>query len=121
MEKLFWSTQVPVFNYITKYYKNIDKPGFLKKMYDSFQKNIDNIKNMDPAKKAIIGHAIYNLATAAASIYLMNGSTLFMKHLGLIGAGANLQHVIPFIFNPDSVLNRDNPYTLLNQLKKLKK
>ena len=51
----------------------------------------------------------------------MNGSTFFMKGLGLMGAGANIQHGLPLIFNPDSVLNRNTPYSLLNQLKKLEK
>ena len=73
---------------------------------------------MNSEEKEEIGHVIYNIATAAASIYLMTGSTFFMKGLGLMGAGANLQHAIPLLINPNSALNRHNPYTLLNQLLK---
>ena len=97
MEKLFWSTQVPVFNYITKYYNNYykssDKPGFLKRMYDSFQKNMDHIKNMDPELKKIVGYNLCTAAIALSGAYLLGGSTTFMRSIGYIASGATFQRV----------------------------
>ena len=77
-EKYFWSTQVPVFNYITKIYndfsKTRDKEGFIKTIYNSLKRNLDNITDNITDKDLLImdslGTAMTMLAAGICTIVL---------------------------------------------------
>jgi hypothetical protein len=86
-ERYFWSSQVPVFNYITKkcdeFFKTSDKEGFMKKMYTSFKKNLDHMMNMDPKLRNVIGNAVIIAASFFCHMIIKQSPTNYFFALGL--------------------------------------